>query len=108
MGSDVSHHKTSHDLVPFCPAGMAGGCRQQGGAALLPEGAGASDLLPEDRAQPPGGGGAHAEQTLPSSGVLPVWRGSSGGSGEAQAGLHLLPALWTCLQRGRDCLLLQV
>lgn len=90
------------------PAGMAGGCRHQGGAAPLPEGAGASDILSEDGVQPSGGRGAFAEPTSLPSGVFPVWRGSSGGSGETQAGLRLLPALWTCLQRRRDCLLLQV
>ncbi len=105
--ADVRHSITGHALL-FCPAGMAGGCRQQGGAAVLPEGAGAADLLPEDGVQPPGGRGARAEPTFPSSGVFLVWRGSAGGSGEAQAGLHLLPALWTRLQRGRDSLLLQV
>lgn len=89
-------------------AGMAGGCRQQGGDVPLPEGAGATDLLPEEGVQPSGGRGAHAEPTLLPSGVLPVWRGSSGGFGEAQAGRHLLPALWTRVQRGRDGLLLQV
>lgn len=87
---------------------MAGGGRQQGGAIPLPEGAGATDLLPEEGVQPSGGRGAHAEQTPSPSGVLPVWGGSSGGSGEAQAGQPLLAALWTCLQRGRDRLLLQV
>lgn len=103
----MNHFKTLHALL-LCPAGMAGGYRQQGRAAALPEGAGATDLLPEDGVQPSGGRGAHAESTPLPSGVFPVWRGSSGGSGEAQAGLHLLPALWTGLQRGRDCLLLQV
>ena len=87
---------------------MAGGCRQQGGAAPLPEGAGASDLLPEERFRPSGERGDHSEPPLPPFGVFPVWRRSSGGSGEAQEWQRLVPALWTCLQRGRDCLLLQV
>lgn len=78
----MSHCKTSHALF-CCPAGMAGGFRQHGGAAPLPEGAGATDLLPEEGVQPSGGRGAHAEPTPPTSGVFPVWRGSSGGSGEA-------------------------
>lgn len=91
-----------------CLSAMAGGCRQQGRAVLLPEGPGATDLLPEKGVQPSGGRGAHAEPAPLPSGVLPVWRGSSGGFGEAQAGQQFLPALWTCLQRGRDCLLLQV
>ena len=87
---------------------MAGGYRHQGGAAPLPEGAGASDLLSEGRVQTSGRRGAHAESTPPSSRVLPVRRGSSGGSGETQAGLHLITTLWARLQRGRDGLLLQV
>lgn len=103
----MRHRKRSYALV-FCPAGMAGGCRQQGGAALLPEGAGATDLLPGDGVLPSESRGAHSEPASPPSGVFPVRRGSSGGTGEAQAGMQLLPALWTCLQRGRDCLLLQV
>lgn len=37
-------NKSSRGLLLW-PAGMAGGCRHQGGAAPLPEGAGASDLL---------------------------------------------------------------
>lgn len=39
--------KTSLALF-CCPAGMAGGCRQQDGGPVLPEGAGTSDLLPEE------------------------------------------------------------
>lgn len=96
METNVGHCETSHVLV-FGAAGMAGGCRHQGRAVLLPEGAGASDLLSQERIQPSRGRGAHAEPTPPPSGVFPVWRGSSGGSGETQAGLHLLSALWTCL-----------
>lgn len=87
---------------------MAAGFRLQSRAARLPEGAGATDLLSEEGVQPPGGRGAPAKSAPPSSGVLPLWRGSSAGPGEAQAGQHLLPALWPCVQRGRDRLLLQV
>ena len=81
----MSHFKTGHVLL-CCLAGMAGGCRQQGGSDPLPEGAGASDLLLEEGVQPSGGRRAHAEPTPPPSGVLPVWRGPSGGSGEAPTG----------------------
>ena len=93
--TDVSHCETSHAQL-CCLAAMAGGRRQQGGAVPLPEGAGATDLLPEEGVHSSGGRGAHAEPTPLPSGVLPVWGGSSGGSGEAQAGQHLLPTLRTC------------
>lgn len=58
------------------PAGMAGGCRQQVGGPALPKGAGASDLLPEERAQPSGGRGADAKPNPPAAGIFPVWRRS--------------------------------
>lgn len=80
----------------FCLTGMAGGSRQQSSTALLPEGAGASDLLPKGL-QPSGRGGAHAEPSPASSGVFPFWRGSSRGFGKAQAGQHLVPPLWACV-----------
>lgn len=92
----------------FCAAGMAGSCRHQSGAAPVPEGAGADKLLSEDRAQSWGGRWVHAGGSPSPSGVFPVWRRSSGRPGETEAGLLVLPALWTRLQRGGDCLLLQV
>lgn len=92
----------------FCATGMAGSCRHQSGAAPIPEGAGAAEFLSEDRAQSWGGRWVHAGGSPLPSGVFPVWRRSSGRSGETEAGLLFLPALWTRLQRGRDCLLLQV
>lgn len=98
---------SGHALL-CCPAGMAGGFRPKSGPAPPHKGAGATDLLQEEGVHTSGGRGACAEATPPPSGVFLVWRGTSGGSWEAQAGQHLLPALWTGLQGGRDGLLLQV
>lgn len=87
---------------------MAGGSRLKGGAAPAPEGASATDLLPEEGAQPRGRRQGHAGAPPSPAGVLPVRRGSSGGSGEAPAKQRLLSALRPCVQGGRNRLLLQV
>lgn len=47
MTNEADTARTVSHAFICCFVGMAGGHRQQGGAAPLPQGPGATDLLPE-------------------------------------------------------------